>query len=309
MEQKFRVWRIGVSRKMRLLAIVVVFGIVSLYICRPAVAGRDKIIARYGDKTMTVSELEKIVSLETMGRQKLDDMPARTRDAILDKVVRMLAVADYARSKGIDKNPDVKEQLRLLTDNFVASAYLRLDVADKASKDFTEKDLKVYYQTHQDEFKTPEMVKARRIVVRVDKGACESSQKAAKEKAEEILKKIKDGADFAKLASEFSDDEATRVKGGELGFMPKGKMVPAFDKAVFSAKPGDVVGPIRTSYGLDIVKVEAKKPASVEPFDKVKDEVKQKATQDIQKSKVKEAIDRAMKKMKVQLYPEVLTKK
>ncbi len=294
---------------MRFLALIIVLGMVSLYVCRPASANGDKIVAKYGDKQMTLADLEQIVSLETMGRQKLDDMPESAREVILQKIVRMLAVADYARSKGFDKNPDIKEQMRLLTDNFLASAYLKMDVADKAAENLTDQDLKVFYNTHKDEFKAPEMVKASRILIRVDKGASEGSQKAAKEKAEEILKRLKKGEDFAKLASQFSDDEATRVKGGELGFMPKGKMVPEFDKAAFSAKPGEVVGPIRTSYGYDIVKVEEMKPAAVEPFDKVKDSVKEKATAEMKKSKVEEAIDQAMKDLNVQFYPEALKTK
>lgn len=294
------------SKKMRFFAFIVVLAMVSLYICRPASAGGDKIVAKYGDKQMTLADLEKIVSLETMGRQKLDDLPENAREVILQKIVRMLAMADYARSKGFDKNPDIREQIRLLTDNFLASAYLKMNVADKAGQNLTDEDLKVFYKTHQDDFKTPEMVKARRIVIRVDKGASEGAQKAAKEKADEIMKKIKNGEDFAKLASESSDDEATRVKGGELGFVPKGKMVPEFDKAAFAAKPGEVVGPVRTSYGWDIIKVEEIKPASVEPFDKVKDSVKEKAVAEMKKSKVDEAINQAMKDLNVQFYPQAL---
>jgi peptidyl-prolyl cis-trans isomerase D len=78
---------------------------------------------------------------------------------------------------------------------------------------------------------------------------------AAKLKAEQIYKRAKSGEDFAKLASEFSDDPGSKNKGGNLGWFTKGAMVKEFEEAALKTKVGDIVGPIRTQFGFHIIKI------------------------------------------------------
>ncbi len=81
---------------------------------------------------------------------------------------------------------------------------------------------------------------------------------SALKKANEILAQIRSGADFAKLAKDYSQDPISASRGGDLGWFGKGMMVPPFEKAAFSARPGEVVGPIKTDYGYHIIKVHDK---------------------------------------------------
>ncbi|MEJ5306398.1 MAG: peptidylprolyl isomerase [Ignavibacteria bacterium] len=81
---------------------------------------------------------------------------------------------------------------------------------------------------------------------------------AALNKARDILQQIKNGADFAKLAKDYSLDPISASRGGDLGWFGKGMMVPPFEKAAFNAKIGEVVGPVRTDYGYHIIKVHDK---------------------------------------------------
>jgi parvulin-like peptidyl-prolyl isomerase len=76
--------------------------------------------------------------------------------------------------------------------------------------------------------------------------------------AKEILDLAKKGEDFAKLAGTFSTDQVSARRGGDLGWFGKGRMVKEFEDACFKAKPGEIVGPVRTQYGLHIIKVVAK---------------------------------------------------
>ena len=69
----------------------------------------------------------------------------------------------------------------------------------------------------------------------------------------------KKGADFAELAEIYSDDPGSAAKGGDLGFFSRGSMVKPFEEAAFSAKIGDIVGPVQTNFGLHIIKIEDKK--------------------------------------------------
>jgi parvulin-like peptidyl-prolyl isomerase len=78
---------------------------------------------------------------------------------------------------------------------------------------------------------------------------------SALNKVKDILQQIKNGADFAAMAKKYSMDPISASRGGDLGWFSKGMMVPPFEKAAFSAKIGDVVGPVRTDYGYHIIKV------------------------------------------------------
>lgn len=271
-----------------------------------AIAAGDDVLAKYGDKKVTAAEFERVLEMQSQGKIKSSGLTAQQKEAMLQNLVKMRVMADYARAKGIDKKPEVMEQMNLLVDNFLATSYLKFEVAEKAAKELADKDFETFYKTRQEEFKTPEQVKARHILVRVEKNASEADQKKAKEKAEDILKRLKAGEDFAKLATELSDDPGSKTKGGDLGFFSKGKMVPDFDKAAFSMKPGELSEPVKSPFGFHIIKVEEKKESVVQPYDKVKDKVKDKAVAEVTKNRVEAEIKKVMAEMKVEIHTETL---
>jgi peptidyl-prolyl cis-trans isomerase D len=139
----------------------------------------------------------------------------------------------------------------------------------------TDAQLHSEYQNRLSDFQTPERVQARHILLKTDG----SNDAAVKTQAEDLLKQIKAGADFAKLAKEKSQDPGSAVNGGELGWITRGQTVPEFEKAAFSLKVGETSDLVKTSYGYHIIQVEAHEQAHVQPFDDVKAQL----TTDIQK--------------------------
>lgn len=131
-------------------------------------------------------------------------------------------------------------------------------------------ELKEYYQMDTERFSEPKKVKARHILLKVGKTASPEKVAAVKKRAEEILQKIKKGEDFAKLAQKVSEDPGSAEKGGDLGFFKKGDMVKPFEEAAFSMKPGEVGGPVKSSFGFHIIKVDDVKAAYTKTFDEVK---------------------------------------
>lgn len=100
-------------------------------------------------------------------------------------------------------------------------------------------------------------VRARHILVRAAPTEKDGRSDAeAKEKAEQILAQLKDGGDFAAVAREVSEDQATAVKGGDLGYFKQGQMTPEFEKAALDLVPGQMSDVVKTPFGYHIIKVE-----------------------------------------------------
>jgi parvulin-like peptidyl-prolyl isomerase len=104
-----------------------------------------------------------------------------------------------------------------------------------------------------------EQVHARHILVAVDKNASLADKSAALKKIKDIKSQLTKGADFAELASKYSDDPGSKAKGGDLGYFTKGDMVPEFEKAAFSLNVGQVSEPVQTDFGWHIIKIEEKR--------------------------------------------------
>jgi peptidyl-prolyl cis-trans isomerase D len=134
-------------------------------------------------------------------------------------------------------------------------------------------EVQSYYNAHQDQYQVKEQVKVRHILIAVPAGADGKTDAAAKAKAEDLLKQIKAGGNFAELASKNSDDPGSKTQGGELGWLDRGKTVPEFDKAAFSLAPGQTSDLIKTQFGYHILQVEDKKTAHLRSLAEVKPEI------------------------------------
>ncbi|HET7176043.1 MAG TPA: SurA N-terminal domain-containing protein [Gammaproteobacteria bacterium] len=158
-----------------------------------------------------------------------------------------------------------------MTPEKVTLAYVDLDEANLA-KDVkpTDADLQALYQQQLDSYKQGETREARHILIAVN-GNDPKADAAAKAKAEDVLKQLKAGADFAKLAKQYSDDPGSKNQGGDLGKVSRGVMVKPFEEALFGmAKPGDIAGPIRTQFGYHIIQLEGIDAPAVKSFAEVK---------------------------------------
>jgi peptidyl-prolyl cis-trans isomerase D len=148
----------------------------------------------------------------------------------------------------------------------------------------TDQDLQAYYDQHRDEFRVPEQVKVSHILIKTPlptPGAKEDPKAVAdaRAKAEEVLKEVKAGGDFAKLAEKYSDDPGSAKSGGELGWIGRGRTVPEFEKAAFSLGKGQTSDLVKSSYGFHIIRVEDKQDAHVKTLAEVKSEIEEKVKQ------------------------------
>jgi peptidyl-prolyl cis-trans isomerase C len=284
-----------------------IFALMMAGLASPAFAQDPNVVARIGNKIITLADFNKILSYYDAEQRAMIEKNPQAKPTILWQTVQGYVIAGLAREKGFDKRPEIKGQLEMITNNFLAYQYLQKEVISKIK--VTEKEAKAYYDKNPDLFKSPEQVKARHILIQVPKEASDEEKKKLKEKADEVLKKVKAGEDFTKLAAEYSDDPGTKSKGGDLGFFSKGSMVPAFEQAAFSLKPGEVSELVETEFGFHVIKIDEKKEAVSEPFETIKEKVTKQALREKQEAKVTEFVEQALKKAKVMMNPAPLTGK
>ncbi len=151
-------------------------------------------------------------------------------------------------------------------------------------------DIKAYYERNLKDFELPEMVKAKHILIRPDPRAKdkEKAKRDARAKAELILKKIKNGGDFSKLAAMYSQDPGSKKQGGELGWFQRGVMVKPFENAAFALKKGEVSGIVETDFGYHIIMVTDRKEAGVMPLADAQDLIKKTLGMQKARSKARE---------------------
>lgn len=167
--------------------------------------------------------------------------------------------------KALDINPaELREYTRR---DLVISNFIQQTIVSKIS--VSEDESKKFYDENSDKFKQEETVKASHILIGVDAKATDADKKKAKEKAEKLRKEVAGGADFATVAKGNSTCPSSQ-QGGDLGFFGKGQMVPAFEKAAFSMKKGDVSEVVETQFGYHIIKVTDKKNAATVAFKEAK---------------------------------------
>jgi len=151
-----------------------------------------------------------------------------------------------------------------------------------------------YYNNHKDEFTRAEQVQARHILLKVPSNVGDEREAEIRTKAESLLQQLRDGADFAKLAQEYSEDTATAEQGGDLGTFPQGQMVAPFDKAVFALEVGALSEPVRTTFGFHIIRLDDKIEASTRSLEEVKEEIANKLRQEREKETALAFVDDIM---------------
>ena len=133
----------------------------------------------------------------------------------------------------------------------------------------TDSDLRAAYDGAKDRFRTPDRVNVRHILLMTTNKKPEEIP-AIENKAKDLLKQIKAGADFAELAKKNSEDPGSAPKGGEYGWMVKGQTVANFERAAFALKPKEISDVVKTEYGFHIIQTMEKEDARLRPFDDVK---------------------------------------
>lgn len=264
----------------------------------------DPVVASIGDKKILLSDFNRWTRFGSEESVRSLEQDPKRRDALLRQIVNSMVVSEKAREEGFDRRPDIKENMELLINNFLTIEYLDKAVAQKVEVD--EKEIRRFYEESKSRFEVPEKVRARHILIKVDRTAPAEALEKARDKAKNILKKVRAGEDFSELASRFSEDPGSKQNGGDLGFFPRGRMAPEFEKAAFSLKPGEVSEIVQTNFGFHIIKADQKMEPSIQPLENVKEQLRKKLTVDRKREAVDAYVDKITKEAGVEFFVDDL---
>lgn len=176
-------------------------------------------------------------------------------------------------------------QQRYMVPERVKVDYIELDAGQLAADiQVDEQTLRARYEAQKINYSTPEERQASHILIEADENAAQEQLDAARQKAEALLARLRQGEDFAELAGAESDDPGSAKQGGDLGFFGRGAMVPAFEEAAFALKEGELSDVVQSPFGFHIIKLTGIRGGEVQPFDKVRDKIRQ----DIQNEKAEQ---------------------
>lgn len=205
------------------------------------------------------------------------------RKAIIDQLAMQLIVAQEATKKGLDKSPEVMDQMELTKQSILANAFVQDYIKNTPVSDDL---LKAEYDKIKAQMTGTEY-KARHILVKKEA------------EAKDIIAKLKkDAKQFDKLAKDKSEDPGSKGNGGDLGWFDTRSMVPEFGAAVAKLEKGKFTSePVKTQFGYHVIMLEDSRPMQVPPFDQVKPGL----TQQVQQQNLKKLVDDLKAKAKIEI--------
>jgi peptidyl-prolyl cis-trans isomerase C len=228
------------------------------------------VLAKVGDKAITVEEFEAFVSTLPPHMQARAATPSGKKQ-ILEHRVRETLISVEAEERGIADRPEVRMQIEAARQRVLLQELMK-DVQREVQ--VTDEDVAAHFEENKDRYRMPERYRAQQILVKVPPNGDAKSSSVAYGKVVDAHRRIKRGEAFDKVAREVSEDP-NADKGGDLGYVERGRFNADFEKAALALSKGDVSEPFKTSFGWHIVKLvdrAAEEPAVLD--DRVKDQIR-----------------------------------
>jgi len=214
--------------------------------CSPK--GHDAVVATIGNEPVPLSEYEKLYVKSNGTREAGAAASQEDREKFLDLVVKYKLKLKDAYGQGLDKKPEVNQEIGQYKGSLAQSFLTEREVTSPAVK-------RLYTRRSEE-------IHAAHILLELSPNASPAESAAAYKDAYDIIAKAKAGTDFGSLALSFSKDPSSKDNKGDLYFFSGGDFVPPFEDAAYALKPGEIsASPVRTRYGLHIIKVLERKPA------------------------------------------------
>jgi len=247
-------------------------------------------LARIGGRKITVKEFqERVVEIPSYYRGFLVTEDGKME--LLDTMISEAALIEKAKIEGLYRREDIKKRLKNAEDRVLLEAMVQ--ELQKGLIVATDEEVREYFEKKKEEFLNPEQVRVSHILVK------------KKSEARKILDELGRGVGFEKLAQKYSIDSVTAIKGGDLGYISRGEMIPVFEEAAFGLKKkGDISEIFESPFGYHLVKLIDRKQMEKMTAEEIEYEIRTR----IQNQKLKALIEKYRKELMVSVNRELLDK-
>jgi foldase protein PrsA len=246
--------------------------------------GGDATVVSVNDQKITRADLDRRLESSPLAKQVLTQL---VQQALIDQYAKNNSItipqADIDKKEAeIESKYPPGQFDAILAQQGLSQADVQnilrqqmvLEKAVSPNVHISDSDIQAYFAKNHAQFDQPEQIRARHILV------------ADQATANMIEAKLKAGGNFAALAKQYSTDAASKSSGGELGYFPRGKMVPAFQDAAFALPVGGISAPVKSPFGWHIINVEAKKPAQTATLASARAQIKDLLTQQAEQAQI-----------------------
>lgn len=217
----------------------------------------------------------------------LKQMQAQIRDR--DAHLRRLAHAGF----------DEKSHAEYVRQELAGAKFLLRKSSDGPT--VSDDEVTAFYKGNLHRYEQPETVRARHILVKVAQNATPEARSAARARIDAVRAELAAGVDFAELARRHSEDNSA-LDGGDLGAVPRGRMVKPFEEALFALAPGAMSDVVQTQFGFHLIKAEARTPAKTAPLDEVREGIRTRLLAEKRTELARQIVARLKAAADIQLY-------
>jgi peptidyl-prolyl cis-trans isomerase C len=282
------------------------------------------VVERVNGTPISKVELDRAVKALLAQSRTPENIPPETMKQVTDAALNQLTAAEllYQEASKLEiKDLDKKISAKIAQSKYQYSSQAEFDnalksvgmtqeaMAEAARKDMvinnfiekqlapqatiSEEEVKKFYDDNKDKlFKQGERIKVSHLMVAAPEKSSPEAKKLARQKAQALLKRVRAGEDFAALIKESAS--ANKEQSGDLGIVGKGQTMPAFEKAAFALKAGEVSGVVETPVGYHVIKVDQKLAPSTESFK----DVKLKIVANLKREKIRKAVAELVEKLR-----------
>ncbi|NOY23118.1 MAG: hypothetical protein GXO70_06380 [Acidobacteria bacterium] len=234
--------------------------------------GNGKVIANLNGNKITEDKLKLLIqSLPPQTQRQFQSTDGKKK--LLDQLATQTLLVQEARKLDLDRDATFLVRRELMSNELLLNRYYQYIVENNPA---TDDILSKFYDTHSDVMAGKTSYSAKHIIITPKKdmkvfnstGTDATSNAAALKEIKMLQEKLKNGADFSELAKKYSEGPSS-PHGGDLGTFEKGAMVPEFDQALATMKPGDISGIVKTRFGYHLVKLINRTDGNRKPFDQL----------------------------------------
>jgi peptidyl-prolyl cis-trans isomerase C len=253
---------------------------------KPAPKPAPVVLARIGGQVLLDTDVDALLESMPQQQRMQFQLSPEGRPRLVQQLTEIMLLAAKARKDGLDKSPIFQASLRRTADSLLAQELMKGQEAGLREKmTLSEADVKAYFEGHKDQFKKGETFDARHILVgkRAEGSEKERTEEEVAARVKEIQAELAAGKPFEELVDKYTDDPGSKPTKGLYEGIGRGRFVPEFEKAAFAQEIGKVGEPVKTQFGVHIIRVEKRAPAAEATFEEVKAQVQQAAQADRQK--------------------------